>query len=103
MKISYSASSATATPTRTSGPVRRNVLTRVVEAVRAIALCHNVTPVFEESTNGDIKNDDTEADQQLKQKVTYQASSPDEVSLEKILRVYLKTGKCSLLNFLFCT
>ncbi|XP_059148843.1 probable phospholipid-transporting ATPase IIB isoform X1 [Physella acuta] len=81
LKTSYSASSTTATPTRTSGPVRRNVLTRVVEAVRAIALCHNVTPVFEESTNGDVKNDDTEADQQLKQKVTYQASSPDEIAL----------------------
>ncbi|CAL1541081.1 unnamed protein product [Lymnaea stagnalis] len=81
LKISYSATSTTATPTRTSGPVRRNVLTRVVEAVRAIALCHNVTPVYEESGNGDVKNDDTEADQQLKQKVTYQASSPDEIAL----------------------
>ncbi|KAH9515664.1 ATP synthase subunit 9 [Bulinus truncatus] len=81
LKISYSASSTTATPTRTSGPVRRNVMTRVVEAVRAIALCHNVTPVFEEVANGDIRNDDTEADQQLKQNVTYQASSPDEIAL----------------------
>ncbi|XP_055890293.1 probable phospholipid-transporting ATPase IIB isoform X1 [Biomphalaria glabrata] len=77
LKSSYSTTSTTTTPVRTSGPVRRNVLTRVVEAVRAIALCHNVTPVFEETSNGD----DTEADQQLKQKVTYQASSPDEIAL----------------------
>lgn len=70
---------SSATPTRTTGPVRRNVMTRVVEAVRAIALCHNVTPVFDESQNSDVKSEDTEADQQLKQRVTYQASSPDEV------------------------
>ncbi|XP_048254813.1 probable phospholipid-transporting ATPase IIB isoform X1 [Haliotis cracherodii] len=67
-----------ATPTRTSGPVRRTVVTRVFEAVKAVALCHNVTPVYEE--NGDAASD-TEADQQIRQTVTYQASSPDEVAL----------------------
>ncbi|XP_012936830.1 probable phospholipid-transporting ATPase IIB isoform X3 [Aplysia californica] len=82
LKTSYSTPSTTnATPVRSSGPVRRSVLTRVVEAVRAIALCHNVTPVYEESSNGDVKSDDTEADQQLKQRVSYQASSPDEIAL----------------------
>ncbi|BFZ12719.1 hypothetical protein BsWGS_15758 [Bradybaena similaris] len=81
LKSSYSMTGSSATPTRTSGPVRRNVMTRVIEAVHAIALCHNVTPVFEEIANSDVKSEDTEADQQLKQRVTYQASSPDEIAL----------------------
>ncbi|CAI9715878.1 probable phospholipid-transporting ATPase IIB isoform X2 [Octopus vulgaris] len=67
---------------RHTGPVRRTVITRAFEAVRAIALCHNVTPVFESvndtdsSTNGDVN-------QMSHQKVVYQASSPDEVALVK--------------------
>ena len=64
------------TPTR--GPVRRTVVTRVYEAVRAIALCHNVTPVYED--DDDVNSDDTEADRQSRQTVVYQASSPDEVN-----------------------
>ncbi|CAG2238567.1 E7.6.2.1 [Mytilus edulis] len=67
------------TPTR--GPVRRTVVTRVYEAVRAIALCHNVTPVFEDDE--DVNFDDTEADRQSRQTVVYQAASPDEVALVK--------------------
>jgi len=67
------------TPTRSSvGPVRRSVVTRTYEATRAIALCHNVTPVYEDSSNGDASYE-TEADQQSSQTVVYQASSPDEV------------------------
>ena len=62
------------------GPVRRSVLTRVVEAVRAVALCHNVTPVYENSGSSEVCGDDTEADQQFNQRVSYQASSPDEVN-----------------------
>ncbi|RUS73851.1 hypothetical protein EGW08_018395 [Elysia chlorotica] len=87
LRTSYTIGSASsATPTRSTGPVRRNVTTRVTEAVRAIALCHNVTPVFESTpassnTSSPSRNDDTEADQQLKQSVTYQASSPDEIAL----------------------
>lgn len=87
LRTSYTIGSASsATPTRSSGPVRRNVTTRVTEAVRAIALCHNVTPVFESApsssnSSSPSRNDDTEADQQLKQSVTYQASSPDEIAL----------------------
>ncbi|KAK3086037.1 hypothetical protein FSP39_012460 [Pinctada imbricata] len=69
----------TATPSRGTGPVRRTVITRVFEAVRAIALCHNVTPVYED-TDG-ATSDETEADQQSHQTVVYQASSPDEVAL----------------------
>lgn len=63
------------TPTR--GPVRRTVVTRVYEAVRAIALCHNVTPVYEDDE--EVDSDYTEADRQSRQTVVYQASSPDEV------------------------
>jgi phospholipid-translocating ATPase len=54
---------------------------RVCDAVKAIALCHNVTPVYEavaESLEGSEQSD-TEADQQSQQRVSYQASSPDEV------------------------
>ncbi|XP_078337418.1 putative phospholipid-transporting ATPase IIA isoform X1 [Crassostrea virginica] len=69
------------TPTRSSsGPVRRTVVTRVFEAVRALALCHNVTPVYEDSENSEAGYE-TEADQQIQQEVVYQASSPDEVAL----------------------
>ena len=71
--------------------VRRTVVTRVHEAVKALALCHNVTPVTEE---GDNKNNATrkpresvtsdESDMEscpteAEKTVTYQASSPDEV------------------------
>ena len=64
-----------ATPARKSA-VRRTVVTRVFEAVRALALCHNVTPVQEEERerNGLIINDEPE-----EEKIVYQASSPDEV------------------------
>ena len=53
---------------------------KVTEAVLALALCHNVTPVYEnengeEATESDIPESDQNA------KVTYQASSPDEVAL----------------------
>ncbi|XP_054711579.1 probable phospholipid-transporting ATPase IIA isoform X2 [Uloborus diversus] len=65
--------------------MRRTVVTRVQEAVRALALCHNVTPVYDDpvvretsESEGDF---DTEADQQGKQSFVYQASSPDEVAL----------------------
>ncbi len=62
---------------RSTAKVRRTIVTRVHEAVKAIALCHNVTPVFEEEGE---ESDEPEADQQLPLQVTYQASSPDEVS-----------------------
>ena len=74
-----------ATPSRLGTPVRRTVVTRVLEAVQALALCHNVTPVFEGRDDGDM----TEADQQSQQTVVYQASSPDEVT-EKIIGAYHK-------------
>ena len=64
---------------RSSGPIRRTVSARVIEATRAIGLCHNVTPVYEDAAVAEIQSDETEVDQQLCQRVTYQASSPDEV------------------------
>ena len=51
---------------------------KVTEAVLALALCHNVTPVYEEGEGGDP--DVPEVDQ-AQGKVSYQASSPDEVAL----------------------
>ena len=49
---------------------------------KAIALCHNVTPVYEsEEQNDDEEYELTEADQQSQQQVTYQASSPDEACI----------------------
>ena len=47
--------------------IRRTAVTRTFEAVKAIALCHNVTPVYE--VEGDPDS------------MMYQASSPDEVCI----------------------
>ncbi|XP_076337091.1 putative phospholipid-transporting ATPase IIB isoform X2 [Tachypleus tridentatus] len=78
------------TPTRgtTHSKMRRTVVTRVQEAVTALALCHNVTPVYENSNIAEVsdggegeEDGDTESDQQSKQCYVYQASSPDEVAL----------------------
>lgn len=54
--------------------IRRTVVTRVCEAVKAIAMCHNVTPVYE--TEGDPSS------------VSYQASSPDEVRVDALIVWY---------------
>ncbi|KAF2361694.1 P-type ATPase subfamily IV [Trinorchestia longiramus] len=65
----------TATPTNTSPTrVRRSLSCRVGEAVHALALCHNVTPVYDE-------RDDSTAEQPSNALATYQAASPDEVAL----------------------
>jgi phospholipid-translocating ATPase len=77
--------------------VRRSEVTRVQEAVKAVALCHNVTPVYEETSDQERRKEgddcdespgsiesQTEADQHYwkhrKETCVYQASSPDEVS-----------------------
>ncbi len=63
--------------------LRRTAVTRVAEAVKAITLCHNVTPVYE----GDADDTASEADRWNRDggdrasTVTYQAASPDEVAL----------------------
>lgn len=69
-----------------NGQFRRSENTRIKDAVQALALCHNVTPVYdcvEGSDSGSITSE-AEADQHLQSNsstVTYQASSPDEVAL----------------------
>lgn len=71
----------------TGTKVRRSEVTRVQEAVKAIALCHNVTPVCEDDSQsidspGSMESQ-TEADQHYwhhePRSCVYQASSPDEV------------------------
>ncbi|CAI9565213.1 unnamed protein product [Staurois parvus] len=58
--------------------VRKTMSSRVYEAVKAIALCHNVTPSYE--SNG--VTDQAEAERQFEDSCrVYQASSPDEVAL----------------------
>jgi phospholipid-translocating ATPase len=71
-------------------------MVRVSEAVKACALCHNVTPVSQDSTEVTISSDildDNDSDEDTEneiprntanegqQEVVYQASSPDEVAL----------------------
>ncbi|XP_055075905.1 probable phospholipid-transporting ATPase IIB isoform X2 [Misgurnus anguillicaudatus] len=81
-------SSASSTPSRKPQPpapkVRKSVSSRIHEAVKAIALCHNVTPVYESraSNGASTEPEGTEADQDFSDdNRTYQASSPDEVAL----------------------
>jgi len=77
------------TPKPTGTKIRKTIVTKIVEAVKALALCHNVTPVYE-TTNDTSVEEATEADQATIAQgnpanpggaVTYQASSPDEVAL----------------------
>ncbi|XP_024610569.1 probable phospholipid-transporting ATPase IIB isoform X7 [Neophocaena asiaeorientalis asiaeorientalis] len=80
-----SGNNASSTPPRkaqSSAPkVRKSVSSRVHEAVKAVALCHNVTPVYE-ARGAAGETEFTEADQDFSDdNRTYQASSPDEVAL----------------------
>ena len=80
-----SASSGSGDPLakETKHRMRKTATTRIAEAVKALALCHNVTPVFE-GGNEDATEADrhtTAAASSQPQSVTYQASSPDEVAL----------------------
>jgi len=63
--------------------MRRTIVTRIRDAIEALALCHNVTPVYEANMADIInKSIDQLAMEELKNvKVTYQASSPDEIAL----------------------
>ncbi|PIK43027.1 putative phospholipid-transporting ATPase IIA [Apostichopus japonicus] len=56
--------------------VRKTVISKNYEAVKAVALCHNVTPVYDDD-DYDLESPEAER----KDKVVYQASSPDEVAL----------------------
>lgn len=80
-----SGNNASSTPPRkaqSSAPkVRKSVSSRVHEAVKAIALCHNVTPVYEARAGVTGETEYAEVDQDFSdENRTYQASSPDEVS-----------------------
>ncbi|XP_026145773.1 putative phospholipid-transporting ATPase IIB isoform X1 [Carassius auratus] len=85
--VQSNGNSASSTPSRKPQPpapkVRKSVSSRIHEAVKAIALCHNVTPVYESRVNGaSAEPESTEADQDFSDdNRTYQASSPDEVAL----------------------
>ncbi|XP_054619235.1 probable phospholipid-transporting ATPase IIB isoform X4 [Dunckerocampus dactyliophorus] len=83
---SSSGSTGGATPSQKSqtlGPkVRKSVSSRIHEAVKAIALCHNVTPVYETYGGVNGETESAEADRDFSDdNRTYQASSPDEVAL----------------------
>ncbi|XP_027518551.1 probable phospholipid-transporting ATPase IIB isoform X2 [Corapipo altera] len=81
-----SGNSTSSTPSRkpqSSAPkVRKSVSSRIHEAVKAIALCHNVTPVYESRAGVSGETEYAEVDQDFSdENRTYQASSPDEVAL----------------------
>lgn len=82
-----SGNSTSSTPSRkpqSSAPkVRKSVSSRIHEAVKAIALCHNVTPVYESRAGVSGETEYAEVDQDFSdENRTYQASSPDEVSMQ---------------------
>lgn len=94
----------------TTTGARQTVITRVHDAVQAIALCHNVTPVY------DLPDSETEIllltpEERASRTVTYQASSPDEVCSYKhatqrlIFNVYYSTLDRTVVgnNFLLIT
>nr|KAF6470770.1 putative ATPase phospholipid transporting 9B (putative) [Molossus molossus] len=76
-------SSAPPRKAQSSGPkARKSVSSRVHEAVKALALCHNVTPVYESRAGTTGETEYAEVDQDFSdENRTYQASSPDEVAL----------------------
>lgn len=61
-------------PSKDDNLHRMTETTRVTEAVKALAICHNVTPVYDAGEAGD-----EEMDYGVDREATYQASSPDEV------------------------
>jgi phospholipid-translocating ATPase len=63
--------------------MRRTIVTRIRDAIEALALCHNVTPVYEANAGDFMSKPVNEllADEVRDLKVTYQASSPDEIAL----------------------
>ncbi|GAB1301902.1 Phospholipid-transporting ATPase [Apodemus speciosus] len=79
----HNSSSAPVRRSQSSTPkVKKSVSSRIHEAVKAIALCHNVTPVYEARAGITGETEFAEADQDFSdENRTYQASSPDEVAL----------------------
>ncbi|XP_061110932.1 probable phospholipid-transporting ATPase IIB isoform X2 [Conger conger] len=80
---SYAQASGSSSKPQPAAPkVRRSVASRIHEAVKAISLCHNVTPVYESQLAASGETECTEADQDfIDDNRNYQASSPDEVAL----------------------
>jgi phospholipid-translocating ATPase len=61
--------------------MRRTIVTRIRDAIEALALCHNVTPVYDANVTDALNKPDDQMIEELKNiKVSYQASSPDEVN-----------------------
>lgn len=56
MLYSVDSESSPAIVTSGAGKVRRSENTRVYEAVHALALCHNVTPVYDDVNNKDVNS-----------------------------------------------
>ena len=64
--------------------MRRTIGSRIKDAVEALAICHNVTPVYEQNLEDLLTRPLDEIANDLKDiKVSYQASSPDEVTLNE--------------------
>lgn len=62
--------------------MRRTIVTRIRDAIEALALCHNVTPVYEANMAEMLSKPIDQLGDEVKiLKVTYQASSPDEIAL----------------------
>ncbi|RNA28630.1 putative phospholipid-transporting ATPase IIB isoform X2, partial [Brachionus plicatilis] len=62
--------------------MRRTIVTRIRDAIEALALCHNVTPVYEANMAEVLNKPVDEMGEEVRDfKVTYQASSPDEIAL----------------------
>eukprot|EP00158_Paraphelidium_tribonemae_P008292 Partr_v1_DN28543_c0_g2_i7_m72678 putative ATPase class II type len=61
----------------------RDISSRLTEIVQALALCHNVTPVFEADNNSTFSISGSNFEYARRGRVQYQASSPDEVAIVK--------------------
>uniref|UniRef100_A0A8C3BGT2 Phospholipid-transporting ATPase n=1 Tax=Cairina moschata TaxID=8855 RepID=A0A8C3BGT2_CAIMO len=89
-----SGSNVSSTPSRkpqSSAPkVRKSVSSRIHEAVKAIALCHNVTPVYESRAGVSGETEYAEVDQDFSdENRAYQASSPDEAEQTQVSQPFL--------------
>ncbi|KAG5842195.1 hypothetical protein ANANG_G00175080 [Anguilla anguilla] len=81
-QVSGSSSNPSSNQQPAAPKLRRSVGSRIHEAVKAISLCHNVTPVYEPHVAVSGETEYTEVDQDLiDENRNYQASSPDEVAL----------------------
>lgn len=83
--LAYATPSDSTSPTKPPplplSKIRRSEHSRVQEAVKAIALCHNVTPVWEPCDETQSEADQHYNIERQPQSRAYQASSPDEVCL----------------------